>query len=601
MGSVDEITVGDPLDAATIPEAFQRVVARYGDRVGLRTIDESVCLTWAQFGDRVREIAGGLAGLGIDSGCTVAMLLPNTIDCHLIDYAAYHIGAIPFAIFNSSSTEQIEYQLRKSDTTVVFTEQSFLDRVRPALAALDGQIEHLVVTDGPGGLSMADVVARVPPNFDFDARWRAVQADDVSNLIFTSGTTGIPKGAHWAHRTVLAQQRALDEAFPPPRDSVISFLPLAHAGGRITSLYRGLGHGAAITVCPSMAELPVALAAHRPDVLFGVPRVWEKLRVGIEALIAAEPDADARRAMEQAIEIGTRRTLAAEVGSSAMPAEVAELTAAHQRTLGALAAVLRRVGLDRIKVAFIGGAPSAPELSTFFRSVGVPLLEAYGSTEASLDIFNRIDEYKTGTAGRPLPGVEARCADDGELLVRSAMNFIGYRGAAGDTASTIDEDGWLHTGDIAVIDDDGFVAIVDRKKELIINSAGKNMSPAYIESTIKGESSLIGQLVAVGDRRKYVTALITLDAEALRTAARRLGLTDLDYAELAGAEAIRAEVDAAVDRGNRRLNSNEQVKKYHLINEPWLPDSDVLTPTAKLRRKAIYTKYADEIEDLYAE
>jgi long-chain acyl-CoA synthetase len=257
------------------------------------------------------------------------------------------------------------------------------------------------------------------------------------------------------------------------------------------------------------------------------------------------------------------------------------------------------LGLGRIKTAFVGGAPSAPELSQFFRAVGVPMLEAYGLTEGSLSIFNRVELFKSGTAGKPLPGVEIRLADDGELLVRSDLNFVNYRHQPDATAEALDADGWLHTGDVATIDEDGFVSIVDRKKELIINSAGKNMSPVTIESAIKGEGSLIGQVVAIGDRRNYVTALITLDPEAVATYVARLGLSDCPLNELVAAPEIQREVTAAIDRGNRRLNSNEQIKKFTVLPSVWLPDSEELTPTAKLKRRAIHAKYADEIESLY--
>src|SRR6202011_2653217 len=262
--------------------------------------------------------------------------------------------------------------------------------------------------------------------------------------------------------------------------------------------------------------------------------------------------------------------------------------------------ILAQLGLDRIKSAFIGGAPSAPELSQFFRAVGVPMLEAYGLTEGCLNIFNQVEMFKSGSAGKPLPGVEVRLADDGELLVRSDLNFVGYRHQPDATAEAMDADGWLHTGDIASIDDNGFVSIVDRKKELIINSAGKNMSPATIESAITGESSLIGQVFAIGDRRSYVTALITLDPEAVSTYAQRFELGDGPYEELVAAPEIHAEVASAVERGNQRLNSNEQIKKFTVLPTVWLPDSDELTATAKMKRRVINVKYAKEIEDLYA-
>jgi long-chain acyl-CoA synthetase len=330
-----------------------------------------------------------------------------------------------------------------------------------------------------------------------------------------------------------------------------------------------------------------------------VPRFWEKIQVAIEAMVQHEPD-DQRAALQRAIEIGLERTKAADSASSATAADIAALDADYAEATNQLKPILAKLGLDRIKSAFVGGAPSAPELSQFFRAVGVPMLEAYGLTEGSLNVFNRVEMFKAGTAGKPLPGVEIRLAGDGELLVRSDLNFVGYRHQPDKTAETLDSEGWLHTGDVAAIDDDGFISIVDRKKELIINSAGKNMSPVTIESAVKGESSLIGQVVAIGDRRRYVTALITLDPEAVATHGARLGLTDRPLQQLVDAPEIRQEVTSAVDRGNRRLNSNEQIKKFTVLPAVWLPDSDELTPTAKVKRRVINVKYANEIEDLYA-
>jgi long-subunit acyl-CoA synthetase (AMP-forming) len=593
-----------PVDASTIPEAFQRVVAAYPDKVALRTIDESVSLTWRDLDARVRRVAAGLAALGLGHGDTIAIILPNTIECHLIDFAAVHLGSVPFAVFNSSPAEQIEHQLRVADATVVVTQQAFLAKVAEAAAALGDQVKHLVLVDGeaPEGLtSLADVEAGGDPEFDVDAAWRAVTPDDLSTLIFTSGTTGPPKGGQWSHRTVMSAQRAMDAVLPLPTDNIISFLPMAHAGGRICAQYMSLSYGATITVCPDMAQVPLALVTVHPDAFFSVPRLWEKLQVAIEGMIQAEPDDDKRAAMLQALATGLERVQAAESGSGASTAELADLEADRVENLDLLRPILARLGLDRLKAAFVGGAPSAPELSQFFRSVGVPMLEAYGLTEGSLNVFNRVEDFKSGTAGRPLPGVELRLADDGEILVRAEMNFVGYRKEPEATAATLDADGWLRTGDIGVLDEDGYLSIVDRKKEIIISSAGKNISPATIESAIKGESSLIGQIVAIGDRRNYVTALITLDAEALPTYVERLGLEGKSGDELIAAPQIRAEIDAAVERGNKRLHRNEQVKKFAVLSTAWVPDSDELTPTAKIKRRVITKKYADDIEALYAE
>jgi long-chain acyl-CoA synthetase len=593
---------GDPLNTDTVTGAFQRTVARYRDKTAIQTLDGSARYTWSELADRVRRTAAGLASFGIGHGDTVAIVLPNTIDCHVIDYAAVHLGAVPYAIFNSAPAEQIEHQLRRADATLVVTQQAFLEKVCEAAASLGDQDCRVVVVDGdaPQGVSsLADLEGSGDPAFAFDAAWQAITPDDLVALIFTSGTTGPPKAAQYSHRTAMSSLRAMDAALPLPRENIISFMPMAHSGGRITAHYMALAHGATITACPDIRQLLTALQIVRPDSFFSVPRFWEKIQVAIEAIVHDQPE-DRRTALQRAIEVGLQRTKAADSGSSATAAATATLDAEDADANSQFKPILAQLGLDRIKSAFVGGAPSAPELSQFFRAVGVPMLEAYGLTEGCLNIFNRVEMFKSGSAGKPLPGVEVRLADDGELLVRSDLNFVGYRHQPEATADAMDADGWLHTGDIATIDDNGFISIVDRKKELIINSAGKNMSPATIESAVNGESSLIGQVVAIGDRRKYVTALITLDPEAVSTYARRFRLSDRSLEELAAAREIQREVASAVERGNRRLNSNEQIKKFTVLPTVWLPDSDELTPTAKLKRRVIHVKYAEEIEHLYA-
>jgi long-subunit acyl-CoA synthetase (AMP-forming) len=593
---------GDPLDAGTVAEAFQRTVARYPDKTAIQTLDGSNRYSWSELADRVHRTAAGLAAFGIGPGDTVAIVLPNTVDCHVIDYAAVHLGAVPYAIFNSAPAEQIEHQLRRADATLVVTQQAFLEKACEAAAALRDQACRVVVVDGdaPQGVSsLAALEASADPAFAFDAAWQAITADDLVALIFTSGTTGPPKAAQYSHRTAMSSLRAMDAALPLPRENIISFMPMAHSGGRITAHYMALAHGATITACPDIRQLLTALQIVRPDSFFSVPRFWEKIQVAIEAIVHDQPE-DRRTALQRAIEVGLQRTKAADSGSSATAAATATLDAEYAEATSQLKPILAQLGLDRIKSAFVGGAPSAPELSQFFRAVGVPMLEAYGLTEGCLNIFNRVDMFKSGSAGKPLPGVEVRLADDGELLVRSDLNFVGYRHQPEATTDAMDADGWLHTGDIATIDDNGFISIVDRKKELIINSAGKNMSPATIESAVNGESSLIGQVVAIGDRRKYVTALITLDPEAMSTYAQRFGLANRPLEELIAAPEIQQEVASAVERGNRRLNSNEQIKKFTVLPTVWLPDGDELTATAKMKRRVIHVKYAEEIEHLYA-
>jgi long-chain acyl-CoA synthetase len=559
------------LDAATLAEAFQRTVARYPDRTAIQNLDGSVRYTWSELADKVRRTAAGLASFGIGHGDTVAIVLPNSIECHIVDYAVTHLGGVPYAIFNSAPAEQIEHQLRRADAALVVTQQEFLGKVSEAAAALGEQLRHIVVVDGdaPQGItSLSDLGRSADPGFDFDAAWRAITADDLAALIFTSGTTGPPKAAQYSHRNAMSQLRAMDAALPLPTENVISFMPMAHAGGRISVHYMALAYGATITVCPDIKQLLNALPVVHPDSFFAVPRFWEKIQVAIEAMVHDQPE-DRRIALQRAIEVGLQHTKAADFGSSATGAPD-ELDAEYADATSQLKPILAQLGLDRIKSAFVGGAPSAPELSQFFRAVGVPMLEAYGLTEGCLNIFNQVEKFKSGSAGKPLPGVEVRLADDGELLVRSDLNFVGYRHQPEATAEAIDADGWLHTGDIATIDDNGFISIVDRKKELIINSSGKNMSPATIESAVMGESSLLGQVVAIGDRRKFVTALITLDPEALSTFAQR-GFRDSARGCSSGRawqqEAQQQRTDQEVHRaadgvatGHRRTHANRQTQ-----------------------------------------
>jgi long-chain acyl-CoA synthetase len=591
--------LGAPVEAPTIPAAFRRTVARYGDRVALRELGGIRELTWAQADQRVRSIAAGLVGLGLRRGDTMAILLPNIIECHLVDYAAAHLGAVPFTIFNSSSVDQIAYQIENASARIVVTGQQFADKVRAALAALADPVEHLVLVDGDAGLTLAEVEQAGDPAFDVDAAVDAIQPDDLATLIYTSGTTGRPKAAQWSHRTVMAQQRSLDAAVPLARIGVISFLPMAHAGGRINAQYSCLVHGASMTVCPDIRDLPRCIIDARPDALFSTPRLFEKLQVAIEGLIERETDEELRGAYKAAVEIGLRRVAAEDSASDVRPEVADQLAEEHERGKDLLRPVLATLGLDRISAAYIGGAPCPPDLVRFFRAVGVPLLEAYGATEVSLNIFNRLDDFKTGSAGKPLPGVEIKVLPDGELLARSEMNMVGYRNDPEKTAEAIDEDGWVHTGDIVTVDDEGFVSIVDRKKEIMINGSGKNLSPAYIETTISGQSSLIGQFVAIGEGRPYVAALVTLDPEALAAQAERLGIEGLSTEEALTSPRVLAEVKAAVDRGNELLNGSEAVRRFAVVSTAWLPDSEELTPTAKVKRRVLNQKYADQIEALY--
>lgn len=600
---------GDPLAASTLPEAFQRTVAAFPDRIGIRTMGGGVELTWSEFGDRVRDVSAGLAALGCRRGDRVAVLMRNVVENHLVDYAFSHLGAVPFGIFNSSSLEQVVYQIGHAEAEIVVTEARFLDKVAQAVAQLGDQVRHVVVADPDGEapvltgrqISLAEVEATRPVDFDFESSWRTCEPEDVACIIYTSGTTGPPKAAMWSHRMIVEGVRAIDAAIPLPRRNLISFLPMAHAGGRNNSHHYALAYGATITVCPDMNDVPEALVDVRPELFSSSPRAYEKLQVTIESLIEAEPE-ESRQALNEALELGLRLSHAEEAGSDVSVDDLAGLLDRREQGLALFKPILEKVGLDQLSVVIIGGATVAPELVHFFRAIGTPMLEAYGSTEVMLNVFNRVDDFKTGTAGKALPGVELRLADDGELFCRGPLNFSGYFKDPEKTAEVTDADGWVATGDIATIDDEGFVRLVDRKKEIIINSHGKNMSPAVIETAILEESSLIAQIVAIGESRRYVTAILTLDPVALRTFMdRRPGLAGLSVPEAVDHADVRAEVAAAVQRGNGRLNSNEQVKKFAVVGLAWEPGDEILTPTAKVKRRIVAHQYGDVIDELYGD
>ncbi len=572
------------LSASTMCEAFQLTVAERPDQVALRTIGDGVSITFAEYADRVERLAAGLHALGVRRGDTVGFMLTNRPEFHLIDTAAMHLGATPFSIYNTSSPEQIAYLLNDAGNRVFVVEAAFLHRAR-AGAEQAGVVEHLVVVDGAaeGAMPFRELEVHEPPaDFDFEANWRAVQPHDLLTLIYTSGTTGPPKGVQLTHANELAECRGVDAAGNMRVGGmVVSFLPHAHIADRGLSHYAQMAWGVTVTSCPEVTQVFAHVADCRPTFFGGVPRIWEKLKAALEAGF----DERTREAVARGVERVQTRS-----GSGPDPADEA-----------VYAAIRAKLGLDRCEWYMIGAAPSPLEVLEFFAAIGIPICEVWGMSETtSIATLVPYDNLRLGTVGPPISGVEARLADDGELLVRGATVMAGYRNQPEKTAETIDADGWLHTGDIAEIDDDGFVKIVDRKKELIINAGGKNMSPANIEAQLKQGSPLIGQAVAIGDGRPYNVALIVLDPDACVAFAAQHGLPDSSAEAMASQAAVIEEVGAGVERGNAHLSRVEQIKRFKILPCDWAPAGDELTPTMKLKRRPISEKYAAEIEALYA-
>jgi long-chain acyl-CoA synthetase len=585
------------LGAQSLFEAFLATVERQGDEVALRSGEETQ--SWAELAAQVGRIAGGLAALGVEKGDTVALMLANRAEFVACDLAAMGLGAVPFSIYQTSSPEQIAYVVGDAEARVAIVEAAFLDVFERAREELP-QVERVIVLDGEGGTeTLAQLEAR-DPGFDASAAGAEVGPDDLLTLIYTSGTTGPPKGVQLTHRNLLTLVASVDDLVPFPEDGgrVISWLPAAHIAERGANYYLPVVKGLEIHICPDPREIAQFLSQARPTWFFAVPRVWEKLKAGLEAMLAGLPP-ERREPAERGLEAALQKVRLEQSGE-AVPDEVASAAAAADERM--FAALRERLGLDQAVAVSVGAAPTPVEVLEFFHAIGIPVGELWGMSETcGVATCNPPERIKLGTVGPPLPGVELKLAEDGEVLVRGDANMPGYRNMPEKTAETIDDEGWLHTGDIGELDADGYLRIVDRKKELIINAAGKNMSPASIESTLKAASPLIGQVAAVGDGRRYNVALIVLDADFVPAWAHGQGIEDTSLESLASNAAIEAALAAAVDAANQRMARVEQIKKFKIVPTDWAPGGDELTPTMKLKRKPIERKYEAEIEALYAD
>jgi long-subunit acyl-CoA synthetase (AMP-forming) len=576
------------LRADTMCEAFQLTAAEWADSPALRFKESDYEASWRDYAETVRRRAAGLAKLGVERGDTVGFMLVNRPALHLTDAAAMHLGATCFSVYNTSSPEQVEYLVRDAGNRVLVTEQAFLDTVLAAREQVDS-LEHVVVVDGDapeGTIAIAELEAMGDPGFDFEASWKAVEPEDVLCLIYTSGTTGPPKGVQLTHANMVAVWRACDQVQQTaPGGRMISYLPTAHIADRWAGLYAQMIYGSCVYCCPDPRQMVAYSIEVRPTVWGGVPRIWEKLKAAIEVGIAAEADEAKREATEEAIEVGLRRARALADGGPTAELQ-AEWERADERVLSGIRALL---GLDQVESFVVGAAPTPPEVLEFFLALGIEIRETWGMSETSaITTLNPPGGIRVGTVGPPIPDTEVKLADDGEVLVRGPQVMSGYRNLPEKTAEALGEDGWLRTGDIGEFDEDGYLKIVDRKKELIINAAGKNMSPANIEAKLKAATPLIAHAVAIGDNRPYNVALLALDPETL--AARGLAAADAE---------VRAEVERAVEAANARLSRVEQIKRFAILDGEWAPGGEELTPTMKLKRRPIERKYEAEIEKLY--
>jgi long-chain acyl-CoA synthetase len=584
--------------AKNLYEALVNTVERLGDDDAILA-PEGYSVSWNELRKRVDAIAGGLAGLGVGRGDTVAIMLNNRPEFIPTDLGAVALGAVPFSIYQTSSPDQIAYTVGDAAAKVAVVETAFLEQFQAARSDLP-ELEHLIVVDGDGGTATLEEIESADPGFDAESAAGEVGLDDLLTLIYTSGTTGPPKGVQLSHRNLMSLTTSVEEIIEiPDRGArVISWLPAAHIAERGAHYYLPVVRGPSVHICPDPRKIAEFMPRVKPTWFFAVPRIFEKLKSGLEGKIASLPE-EQREPAQKGLEASLAKVRAEQAGEE-VPSELA--SAAEQADKAMFAGLRAALGLDEAVAVNVGAAPTPLEVLEFFHAIGIPVGELWGMSETcGVATCNPPEKVKLGTVGPPVPGIEIQLAEDGEVMVKGDSVMPGYRNLPEKTAETINSDGWLLTGDIGELDEDGYLKIIDRKKELIINAAGKNMSPANIESKLKAASPLIGQCIAIGDGRPYNTALIVLDPDYAPIWAKQNGLEGSSTEQLAGEEKTTVAVQEAVDEANTKMSRVEQIKKFTVLATEWEPGGDELTPTMKLKRRPIVEKYEGEIEALYAD
>ncbi|CAN5851039.1 fatty acid--CoA ligase FadD11 [soil metagenome] len=592
------------VEGQTVARGFVDTVGRYGDSVALRwrEADGTTWSEWtfAEYGDKVARATTALKAMGLGPGERIVLMLRNCPEFHVLDMAALMCGATPISIYNSSSPDQVQYLVGHCGATIGIVEDAgFLERflkVRDELADL----KTLAVVRDPDGVA-GDDVGTYASMLDHDPAELAAEArtgspDDLATVIYTSGTTGPPKGVMLTNYNVCWTVESLRLAFgltDYAGQRLVSYLPMAHIAERMTSHYQQAVLGYEVTSCPEPALIAEYLREVRPNIMFGVPRVFEKFHGGVMGAVAA--DAEKAAKFDEAVEAA--RPLSIKMAWEEASEE--EVQTWNFLDEVAFRGVRELLGLDQLLVAITGAAPIPAELLGWFRAIGVPMSEIYGMSESSGPMTWTPHKIKTGSVGPAIPGCEVKLATDGEIVCRGGNVFQGYLDQPDKTAEALDDEGWLHSGDIGKLDDDGYFKIVDRKKELIITAGGKNISPANLEANLK-MIPLVGQACAIGDKRQFVSALVVLDPDTAPAWAKSRGIEFDTLADLAAHDEVREEVEKGVKEVMAEFNNAEKVKKITILGEEWMPDSEELTPTSKLKRRGVHQKYADQIEALYA-
>ena len=609
-----------PADAAlgtvrgqdTLPRLFRQVVRERGERVAMREKHLGIwrAITWREYGERVRHVALGLVALGLRPRDVVSIVADNRPEWLYTDMGTLCAGGITNGIYITDSPGQVEFIVDDSGTRFFFAEnEEQLDKILEVRARCP-QLVKIIVYDMDGlhafqdeqVLSFAELLER-GARYDrehpgaFDPLVEIARPEDLAILVYTSGTTGPPKGAMLSHRNILFQIGFSDFLTEPrPGDQQLSFLPLAHVAERTFSVFYPLYTGATINFAESIDTVPENIREVAPAVFFAVPRIWEKLYSAV-ALRMREATWLGKAAYRWAIGTGGRVAECRLQGRR--PSALLRLLYRVADFL-VLDNVKRSLGLHRTRAAATGAAPIAPELIRWYLALGIDMREVYGQTEnCGLATGMPADRVKLGTVGVARPDTEVRISSEGEILLKGPHVFLGYFKNPEKTAETI-TDGWLRTGDVGVLDADGFLTITDRMKDIIITAGGKNITPSEIENQLKF-SPFISDAVVIGDQRKFLSCLVMIDHETVAQFAQEKNVPFTNFASLCRATEVQDLIWSEIERVNKQLARVETIKKFRLIEQILTPEDEELTPTMKLRRTFVNVKYKDVIDTMYAD
>lgn len=594
----------------TTPRNFRDTVKKYGDRVAMRKKEYGIWhdISWNEYYSSVRYVGSALISMGLERGDCVSILGDNCAEWVIIDMGVQCAGGVSAGIYSTNAWSEVEYVIENSDSKFFFVENeeqldkwiNFKEKTPLLKKVVVWDLEGLRNFQDPMVMTYNDFLevgrklAEKKPNL-IEERMDEIKSDDVSVLIYTSGTTGPPKGAMLTHGNVTWMGQAIIKDNPIyDTDEVLSFLPLCHIFERLFSVFAQITHGYTVNFIENLDTVNDNMREISPTVGYAVPRIWEKY---LSAVYIKMSDATwfKKLVFAMALKIGKKRA-SLRMNFKTVPLYIEILY--HIGYLLVFAKLKERLGFDRLRIAYSGAAPISPDVLHFFQSIGVNLVEGYGQTEGTgVTCVSKADKVKFGTVGPPLQGTEVKIADDGEILVKSPSVFKGYYKDPKSTEESLKGD-WLYSGDIGELDEDGYLKITDRKKDIIVTSGGKNITPQYIENKLKF-SPYINDAVIIGDKRKFISCLIMIDEDNVVKYAQDNKIQFSTYKDLTQSPEIIRFIQEEVDKVNDTIARVEQIKKFTILPKKLYEEDGEVTPTMKVKRKYVNETFSDLIEAMY--